>query len=152
MQRIKGLIGVDTYQNIEHVYTKEQVNKLLEEYQVNFPEAMHRNVKSMFKPDSNPDLVEKVTADMSAVLPRIALEIARAFMEPKLNLAQVLDKVKTPIHCIASDREIIDIEVTLRHVSSFEVSYMSDVGHFVMIEDPDTFNRLINEIFNEFVS
>jgi pimeloyl-ACP methyl ester carboxylesterase len=32
---------------------------------------------------------------------------------------------------------------------SFEVELMSGVGHFVMMEDPETFNRLLAETADE---
>ncbi len=36
--------------------------------------------------------------------------------------------------------------------SSMDVLQMSDVGHFVMIEDPETFNRLLSEVIEEFTA
>jgi len=40
----------------------------------------------------------------------------------------------------------VNADAARRHASSFEVVYMSDVGHFVMMEDPETFNRLLGDI------
>lgn len=71
---------------------------------------------------------------------------------PGLNLARVFEKVKAPIRCIASDRNTVNVDDARRHASSFEVVYMSNVGHFVMIEDPNTLNRLLDETVREFVS
>ena len=89
---------------------------------------------------------------MSAAPPEVALTVAGAIMRPSLSLAQVFEEVRAPIRCIASDRNTVDIEAARRHSSSFDVVYMSNVGHFVMMEDPDTFNRLLDEIVKELVS
>jgi pimeloyl-ACP methyl ester carboxylesterase len=68
------------------------------------------------------------------------------------DLAQALEEVQAPIRCISSEGGTTDIEAAQRHISSFEVVYMSRVGHFVMMEDPEMFNRLLAEIVDEFVS
>ena len=39
-----------------------------------------------------------------------------------------------------------NVDAGREYTSSFEVVLMSGVGHFVMMEDPDTFNRLLSEI------
>ena len=148
-ERVIGLIGVDTFENVEQKYTQEQFDGLMAPFQANFAEAMRGLVESMFTPSSDPILVEQVAAGLAAALPKVGLEVARAFLRPKLSLAQVLEKVEAPIRCIASDRNTVNIEAAQRHASSFEVVYMSDVGHFVMMEDPDTFNRLLGKIVKE---
>ena len=73
------------------------------------------------------------------------------FMESSA-LALEFEEVKAPIRCIASDRNTVSVEAARRHASSFQVVYMPDVGHFAMMEDPDTFNRLLGEIVKEIVS
>jgi pimeloyl-ACP methyl ester carboxylesterase len=42
------------------------------------------------------------------------------------------------------------VEAGREATSSFDVMLMSGVGHFVMMEDPETFNRLLDEIVEEF--
>ena len=96
-------------------------------------------------------MIERVASGMAAASPKVWLEVARAFLRPKLSLTRVLEKVKAPIRCVASDRNTVNVEVARRHASSFEVVYMSNVGHFVMIEDPTTFNRLLDEIVKELI-
>ncbi len=151
-ERVIGLIGVDTFDNVEQKYTQEEFDGLMAPFHVNFAEAMRKLVESMFTPNSDPILVERVAGDMAAAPPTVGLEVARAFLRPKLSLDQVLEKVRAPIRCIASDKNTVNVEVAQRHISSFEVVYMSNVGHFIMIEDPDTFNRLLDEIVEELVS
>ncbi len=43
-------------------------------------------------------------------------------------------------------RDFIDLEKVREHHPSFQVEIMSGVGHFVMLEDPVTFNRLLEGI------
>jgi pimeloyl-ACP methyl ester carboxylesterase len=151
-ERVIGLVGIDTFENVEQIYTQEQLDALLAPFQVNFVEAMRALVKSMFTPSSDPSLVERVAGNMSATPPEVGLGVASTFLRPRLSLAQVFEEVQAPIRCIASDRNTVNVVAAQRHASSFEVVYMSNIGHFVMIEDPNTFNRLLDEIVKKFIS
>ena len=64
----------------------------------------------------------------------------------------VFDEVKAPVYCIASDMHVVNTDAAGRHASSFEVLYMSNIGHFVMMEDPETFNHLLSEIVKKLTS
>ena len=55
------------------------------------------------------------------------------------------------IRCINSDTKPTNVEAGRHYASSFEVAYMSGVGHFVMMEDPETFNRLLEETIQKLV-
>jgi pimeloyl-ACP methyl ester carboxylesterase len=101
----------------------------------------------MFTPHSDPILVEKITADMSASPPAV-LGMARDWFLKDQPLSLSFDELKAPIRCIASNMNRFNIEAAKRHAPSFEVVYMSQVGHFVMMEDPDIFNRLLDKIVN----
>ena len=51
---------------------------------------------------------------------------------------------------INSDYNPTNVEAGRAATSSFDVVFMSGVGHFVMMEDPETFNFLLAEIVEEF--
>ncbi len=65
------------------------------------------------------------------------------------DLAKAIARVKVPIYGISSDYAPYDLEAAKQHAPSFKLTLMSGVGHFVMIEDPATFNRLLEEIIRE---
>ena len=67
------------------------------------------------------------------------------------RLTGALRQVQAPVRCINSGRYPTDIEAGSRYASSFEAVEMPGVGHFVMNEDPETFNRLLEKILAEFV-
>jgi len=64
---------------------------------------------------------------------------------------RVLQEVQAPITCIPSDKYPTNVETNQRYAPSFQAKIMSGVGHFNMIEDPETFNRLLEETVQEFV-
>ena len=150
-ERVIGLVGADTFWNVERMGTQEEIDEFLARLRANFAEVTREFVKStMFTPTSDPVLVERVVADMSAAPPEVGLGAVEGMS--KQDLALAFEEVQAPIRCISADKSPINVEAAQRHASSFEVVFMPEVGHFVMIEDTETFNRLLAKIVKELVS
>ena len=149
---VMGLVGVDTFRDVEQTRDREQTKVFLAALQASFVDTVRQFVKERFTPGSDPILVERVAADMSAAPPEVGSGIVRDMFMESPALAPAFEEIRVPIRCIASDRNTVNVEAAQRHASSFQVVYVADVGHFVMMEDPDTFNRLLGEIVKEIVS
>jgi pimeloyl-ACP methyl ester carboxylesterase len=59
-----------------------------------------------------------------------------------------LRELTTPVVAINPDARSTDTEALRRH--GVETVLMSGVGHFLMMENPDQFNRLLGEVIEEF--
>lgn len=152
-KRVIGLVGVDTFHDLERKYTQDQIDQILAPFRIDFPEAIRNLVcESMFTTNSDSTLVERIAADMSAVPPTVGLGAGEALLHYYAHFPEVFQQVQTPIRCINSDIDPTNVEAGQRYAQSFEVTLMSGVGHFVMIEDPETFNGLLDEFVKEFVS
>lgn len=148
-ERVIGLVAADTFHNVEQ---KFQIDELLASLSVHFSETTADFVRAMFTPTADSVLVEKIVADMSAAPQQVGvdeIEAASTYWNNKLTRA--LQQVQAPIRCINSDTSPTNVVAGRRYASSFEVALMSGVGHFVMMEDPETFNRLLDEAVAEFV-
>jgi pimeloyl-ACP methyl ester carboxylesterase len=151
-KRVIGLVGVDTLQNFEDKFTQEQIDDLFTSLRSNFAEATRNFVRTMFTPNSDPALVEKIATDMSSAPQEVGLGALEALVNFQNNeIIQVLREVKIPIACVNSDMEPTNVETNQRYAPSFQVNIMFGVGHFNMLEDPETFNRLVEETIQEFV-
>ena len=151
-KRVIGLVGVDTLQNFEDKFTQEQIDDMLTPLRSNFAEATRNFVRTMFTPNSDPALVEKIAADMSFASQEIGLGALEGYVDFQNNeKIQVLQEVQAPITCISSDKYPTNVETNQRYAPSFQAKIMSGVGHFNMMEDPETFNRLLEETVQEFV-
>jgi pimeloyl-ACP methyl ester carboxylesterase len=151
-QLVIGLTGIDTLQNFEDKVTQEQIDEMLTPLRSNFVEFSRNFVSSMFTPNSDPALVEKIANDMSSAPPVVGIGALEGYIDFQNNeIIQVLKEVKTPITCINSDKYPTNVEANQRYAPSFKALIMSGVGHFNMMEDPETFNRLLEETIQEFV-
>jgi pimeloyl-ACP methyl ester carboxylesterase len=144
-ERIAALVGVDTFTNVDNPIPPQQVEQMLEGLRANFTETMRNIVKiSMFTPNSDAGLVEKVVTDMSASPPQVGLGSAEANIS--YNPGAALEGIKSPIFGINREGSPINLEKVKRHAPSFKIKFMPGVGHFVMMEQPDKFNQLLKEI------
>ena len=151
-ERVIGLVGADTFNNVEVNFTQDQVDEWFAPFRADFATATANLVRTMFTPASDSALVEKIAADMSAAPAEVGLGAFEESLDFHNNeITQALREVKAPVRCINSEKYPTNVEAGRRHASSFEAVFMSNVGHFVMIEDPETFNRLLEEAVAEFV-
>ena len=152
MPNVVGIVGVDSFFDVNQKASLPQSGGLAT-LRSSPPEVardwMRTFVSIMFIEKSDPALVEKITSAMSSA-PR---EVAIGALEETFSydLGQALEKATVPVWCISSDYHPFDLEATRQHCPSFEVMFMSGVGHFVMLEDPATFNRLLEEIIQNLV-
>ena len=142
-----GLIGVDTWRNIEYKGTPEQVTALVAPFRDNFVEAARSFVRARFVATSDTKLVERVTAGMSAAPPHIAIGALEAICEYDRRLQEGLQGVNAPK--ITINARPTNLEALQR--SGIAVVQIPGVGHFVMMEDVQTFNRLLDEALQELV-
>ena len=63
-----------------------------------------------------------------------------------------LKKIQAPITSINSDQEPTNVEAFRKYVPSFKVKIIPDVGHLVMWDAPEEFNRLLEESIQEFIN
>ncbi len=147
-KRIIGLVGVDTYQNIEETYSQEQIEEFISPFRTDFVETTRNFVRGMFTPDADSVLVEQIANDMSSAPPEIGIGALHEYAS--YDIIKTLKDVQIPIVCINSNKYPTNVEVGQQHSISFELKLMPGIGHFVMLEEPDKFNKLLTETVNGF--
>ena len=140
--RVIGLIGVDTYQKFETGFSPEQVAETVAPFRADFATSMDGFVRNMFPENADSALVDRIAADMSAAPPEVAISAVENYVSD--NTVEMLKEVRVPIRVINCDKWPTDLETNRKHAASFELKLMPGIGHFVQLEDPATFNRLLH--------
>ena len=108
-------------------------------------------IRSSFKNDVEQSVTDKIKRNYEMSSKVGWEESLRAALQWVTHeLTDVLKKVQTPIVCINSDRRQMEIETARKYSTSFNVKIVNGVGHSVMLEAPDEFNRLLAENVKEF--
>ncbi len=148
--KVIGLIGADTYQSFTDDWTAEQKEGLLKSFKDSFYETAQGFVKGMFPPSADSTLVKKIADDMSMAPPQVATSAMRNLFF--YNPLPTLKEIDLPIISINCDLYPVAVEENKKVVKSFDVKMMKGVGHFLMIEQPEEFNRLLKEAVRELSS
>ena len=102
---------------------------------------------SFFLADSDPDLIDRIATDMGSAPPEAGIGAFKAYAEWfNHEAADALADIEIPIHLINSDYRPTNLEAGRALTESFDAVLMSGVGHFVMQEDPERFNQLLNQL------
>ncbi len=143
------LFLIDRFGNTPVPWKEKDLDKFLIPFEDDFVTTTREWVigPPFFIPESNPDLVEWVSNDMSQANIDVALSAFR-----NLFLNDIKSKIITlknrgiKMTAINSDFGNTDSE-DLKEIGINTV-IMSKVGHFLMMENPDEFNKVILELIN----
>jgi pimeloyl-ACP methyl ester carboxylesterase len=147
--KVIGIVGVDNFQDFSQRYEKE-IKQFVDSLKSNFVQTVQGYMKSTFPASSPPALVEQIVNDMSSAPPEVAISAMGylAVFDPIPILTQLKNEIKIPIWCINSDVYPTNVEGNNKLTHSFDVKLMKAMSHFVQLEDPETFNRLLEEILS----
>ncbi len=145
--RVDAIVPVDIFMNVSTSLTPEQRAAFSGALRSNFKATTVDFVTAMFTPHSDPALVKRIVEAMSSA----PADIGVAAMEGiwAYDIPGALSQTRIPIRCINSDRRPTDVDAARRFAPQFEAEIVKGVGHFVMIEDPQTFDGLLAKAVRE---
>jgi pimeloyl-ACP methyl ester carboxylesterase len=123
-------------------------------FRTNFIETTQNWVRhNLCLPTSDAALVDWVTADMSAAPPEVgAASMDAIYKWGKKDFSEALERLRMPVFMIQAESNAQNLQVVKSFASSFEsfqVLEVSEVGHFIMMEEPETFNRLLAQAIDQ---
>ena len=145
--RVLALIGVDTYQDLEREIPEEARAQWLAPFKTDFATTTKGFVRGMFPDNADSALVKQVANDMASAPPQVGIGAMESMLGYKTVAA--LEGLKIPLYAINADRFPTNVEAGKRRAYAFVVKYVPGRGHFVMLEDPKEFNRLLAETIKE---
>lgn len=148
-KRVIGVIGVDTFQDFGQTIPPEQQKQYLAAFQTDFPGFTDRFVRSMFPAGADSALVARIAADMAAAPPEVGIGAMKDMLgyDPK----PAAGALTVPIRAVSADLWPTNVEGNKKIAPSFAIKLMPGRGHFLQIEDPATFNKLLDETIAEIV-
>ncbi|MDD5328350.1 MAG: alpha/beta hydrolase [Phycisphaerae bacterium] len=149
--RVIGVIGVDTIQNVEDTMPEEQFDTMTTGMKTDFKGTVKNFVESMLGKDMKPELKQWIIDDMSAAPPNVATSAFVEYVEKFENkgIANLFKEVKVPVRCVNADLWPTNPEVNRKYIASYNVVFMKNAGHFIQLERPDEFNKLLHRSIKE---
>ncbi len=143
--RVIGVVGVDTFHTGWQNPEMEEIDEFVKPFEENFAENADKFVRSIFPPESDKALVERVTGTLAAAEQAVAVSAMRNLLVWILKERQAaferMDKRLRNINADpAGDQEPPHESVVL----------VNGASHFVPQEKPAEFNRALNAMIAEF--
>jgi len=146
-EKVIGLIAVDSLIDVERsLVTREENDEFLAFVQNDFRNGVKKMITSsgMFTKKSDPKLVAQIAENISQCSPETGMKSWQAVYE--YDLPASMDSLGRSFWNINSDMYPTNIEAGEQHAKRFIVETIPDVGHFIMLENPETFNKVLLSI------
>ncbi|MDG0870442.1 alpha/beta fold hydrolase [Candidatus Lucifugimonas marina] len=140
--RVVGFVGADTF---KYLRDDPSTGKQFEQWQLfvnDYDSAIASVVSNMFAETTPDELRKTITEGMISAATEVAIGAMKGMADdiPLFDLAAGLDVPKYAFNATGRPMD----ESAVRD-AGIELQYLPTNGHFVMNEDPEGFNRLLNE-------
>lgn len=151
--RVIGIIGADSIQNVEATMPADMFKQMVDGFEKDFKGEVEKFVGTMLGSNIKPELKKWIIDDMSCEPPHVAISTFKEYVMKFENkgIAKIFKEVKVPVRCVNADLWPTDAETNRRYMSSFEVTIIKDCGHFVMLERPKEFNKNLEKYVKEII-
>ncbi|WP_371379106.1 alpha/beta fold hydrolase [Thalassotalea aquiviva] len=152
-KQVIGVIGVDTLHDVSSVLSAQDITNSVKPFENNFIKASQNFVVSMFPSDSDPNLVTWVKEDMSSAPKDIAINAFTNYFTVYQNgaLNKAVKELKIPLVSINAKLWPTNVDNNQAHINDYKLFYISNTGHFPMLEKPVAFNQLLTKAI-EYIS
>ncbi|MCF8365254.1 MAG: alpha/beta hydrolase [Bacteroidales bacterium] len=152
-ERVIGLVGVDTYQQFrDTTFTREIFESYTNPFYQDFKTSTDGFVRAMFPENADTALVNRVARDMSSADSRVAMQAFESMYKfGKEEIEEKLAGMDIPVYSVNADFWPTNEAYNRSVVPEFKVRYMPGYGHFIMLENPELFNRLLQETIDEII-
>jgi pimeloyl-ACP methyl ester carboxylesterase len=146
--RMAGLVMVDTYHELGAGRSPLQVQTFVAKLRPHFADSVRSFVRRLFMPGSDSALVEWVANDMASAPPGVALSAIEHSFNYSRKIVKTLQELKIPVVALNADYEPTDT-VSMKR-SGVDVVMVPGLGHFLMMENPERFNQVLEKVLKKF--
>ncbi len=150
-EKVIGFVGVDNFKDVGVEYTIDQqaeMKNFVEMIKQDYKGTISSFAKGMLFAESTDDKVEqRVMDDILNAPAEISAGIIESLMDVNEKERSLMRNLPLKVHLINSDgipTNELQLEKYCTH--SFEVHSIGPTGHYPMIEAPDQFNKILDEI------
>jgi pimeloyl-ACP methyl ester carboxylesterase len=151
---VVAVIGVDTLQNAEFKWPKDQAKKLVHNFEADFKGTLRATFSGMMPEKADADLKKWLLSKAEAQDPKMAVALMGDF--GSLDMKKFFSEAKVPIRCINSGGGFQFYNPTATDINKkyadYKVVLIDDVGHYPMLEKPAEFNQKLREVLKEFAT
>ncbi len=137
---VRGIIAVDTFQDIQREWPEEARQAYVQALRDDFPGTCKDvMMKQLLLEGTDPELYAWVEGKMCGFDPEVAPRVVEGFLE--YDLASEFAGAEVPIRAILGETIPLNLEGNRELRPDFEAVEMEGCGHYPMLERPEEFNQ-----------
>jgi pimeloyl-ACP methyl ester carboxylesterase len=149
--RVVALVGVDCFNDPNEHFTPEQMAEFRKPFETDFAKAMShalQHEQDFFTPRTKSSLIKRIVAGMSSAPADIGLGAFQGMLDFANDRQRpLLSAVKVPLTCVNTRIDPENLRAGKQLSPHFDIiSPIPEAGHFLMMEYPDQFNRVLEEV------
>jgi pimeloyl-ACP methyl ester carboxylesterase len=145
--RVLGVVGVDTFQSLDYVYTDAAALARAEAFRNDFAGSVKAMTKALFHRDADPEIVADAERRMAKTSPEAMYEMFKSM--GGYDTAAAARRLTVPLRAINGDLYPTDVAGVRKVKADFDVVIMKHMGHYPMLERPEEFNRHVTAVVEE---
>jgi len=146
--KMRGLVAIDTLENFERFpVSRETAKEYLDPLKKDFVKNSGSFMAGMFTKNADPKLIKQVIANVSRSNPQIAISTIECYFNTPV--IPLLTDVNVPLWCLNADLWPSFPEINSKYLKSYHLRVIPGLGHFLMLESPDEFNRQLEDIISQ---
>ena len=147
--KVKAIILVDTLKDLDQLISFSEAEQLLfTHYRRDFKFAIENMLPQFLFAETTPvDIQKRLQSEFLKNDPELAVKI----IEPlyKMDICEIAKLVKVPVRAINSDYTPTNPDNNRKYLRDYEFVTIHGTGHYPMLENPDAFNRALDEMLGE---
>ncbi|MFT5284875.1 MAG: sigma-B regulation protein RsbQ [Planctomycetota bacterium] len=148
--RIEAVVAVDALHDPELRIALETFQPYLDAMALDYAKFWAQSVEGTFLPDADQAVMNRVLATANATPLEVAAGLMTSF--PEFDLARTLALCPVPVRCINSAMSPTKLEAAQAVARDFDAIILEDVGHFLMLEAPDRFERSLRQTLQQLLN
>jgi sigma-B regulation protein RsbQ len=145
--RVIGVVGIDTFQNLDYTITSEYARQRAEAFRADFSGSMKEMVKALFHADANPTLIAETERRMLKTSPVAAYAMFLGMAG--YDQAASARRLTVPLRAINGDLFPTNVQILRKVKADFDAVVMKHMGHYPMLERLEEFNRHVAGMVKE---
>lgn len=142
--RVLGVVGVDTFQSLEHTFAAEDARQRAEAFRRDYAGCLRQMVTSLFHPDADPAVMADAERRMGGTSPEAAFGMFVSIGD--YSPAVSARRLTVPLRAINGDLYPTDNEGVRKVKPDFDAVIMKHMGHYPMLERPEEFDRHVADV------
>jgi pimeloyl-ACP methyl ester carboxylesterase/uncharacterized glyoxalase superfamily protein PhnB len=138
--RVRAVVGVAALHDASLALPARLWDEQLEAFRRDYRGAMDTFVAGLVADSADPALVARLQEELAGTPPSVAVALFESFRA--FDPAAALAGARVPVRCINAVQPPTNVAGNRRH-ADFDVRYVEDCGHFVMLERPAAFNEAL---------